>query len=92
MVCDECLLLLDEYSEETRRYQRAVSEYRRSVSSGVLAEIDVAKAEVDGSHAAARLARNAYEQHRQEGCHEGPPESGAGVARTIGPQWAAHDR
>jgi hypothetical protein len=64
MPCDECVLLLEEYSEQTRRYQRSVAEYREAITRGFPDEIQSAQREVDQSRTDVRDARITFQQHK----------------------------
>jgi hypothetical protein len=70
--CNECLLMLAEYSEATGAYQRAVRDYRSAVASGISTELDAAKAIAHKSHMDVQDARIAYSNHRAT--HAAEPE------------------
>ena len=64
LVCDECALLVAEYNESTRAYQRAVAQYRVSLSGGISDELEATKAALARAQTDVRCAREAFQKHR----------------------------
>jgi hypothetical protein len=64
MGCDECHLLLQEYNEETRRLERAVTDYRLAVTSGIVGEIEASRTALSEVRAGVDAARHAFQGHK----------------------------